>query len=195
MEIVSDISETEWREALNRFEGATIYHTPAWKRFLESVFGFMPCYLFALDETGGLRGLLPLFQIKSWITGERLCSVPFSHTCGPVGDEDCIAALIGRAIEIYRDSRGSHLEIRSRIERAGFQNVNHFSTYVLDLSSDIDQVWRKLDKGSVRRAIKKSQKSGLIVDVTKDPEDIDAFYELNTITKRNKGVPCHTLIL
>lgn len=85
MEITSSVRDSEWREALNRLEGASIYHTPEWRMLLESAFGFEPCYLFAVDETDAVRGLLPLFHIKSRITGERLCSVPFSHICGLVG--------------------------------------------------------------------------------------------------------------
>ena len=58
----------------------------------------------------------------------------------------------------------------------------------------MEQVWKKLDKGSVRWSIKKSQKSDLTIDTTKDIEDLKGFYELNCITKREKGVPCHTWV-
>lgn len=187
----TDVNECDWRGALEKWDGATIYHTPEWKRLLESVFGYKSCYLFAVDETGIVEGLLPLFQIKSRITGERLCSVPFSHICGPIGDKDSRHALIEGAVDLYRESGTSHLEIRSSIEREGFANENHFSTYILELSSDIEQVWRKLDKRSVRWSVKRSKKFDLKVDETKDKEDLEALYELNCITKREKGVPCH----
>lgn len=193
MEIASAVRENDWREALNRLEGASIYHTPEWKRVLESAFGFEPCYLFSVDETGMVSGILPLFHIKSRITGERLCSVPFSHMCGPVGDADSRNALIERAVELYRVSGAKNIEIRSNVEHEGFFNSNYFSTYILDLSPDIEHVWKKLDKGSVRWAVKRSQKAGLNVDVTRNPDDLKAFFELNCITKKDKGVPCHTL--
>lgn len=189
--ISTDVKEKEWRESLDEFEGATIYHTPEWKKLLGSTFEYKPYYLFAENETGRIEGLLPLFCIKSKLTGERLCSVPFSHMCGPVGDGDALNALIEKTICLYKDSGASHLEIRSCIEREGFQNKNYFSTYILGLSPNIEQVWRKLDKGSVRRYIEKSRKSNLTVDTTKDIEDLKGFYELNCISKRKIGVPCH----
>lgn len=128
------------------------------------------------------------------MTGERLCSLPFSHICGPVGDSDALNTLIGSAIGLNKDLGACHLEIRSCIRSEWFQNENYFSTHILELSPNIDHIWRKLDRGSVRWSIKKSQKSDLTVDITRDIEDFKDFYELNCITKREIGVPCHTWI-
>jgi lipid II:glycine glycyltransferase (peptidoglycan interpeptide bridge formation enzyme) len=57
-----------------------------------------------------------------------------------------------------------------------------------------DNIWKKLDKGSVRWAIKKSQKSGINISISNDIDDIKKFYELNCRTKKDLGVPCHSWI-
>jgi len=61
----------------------------------------------------------------------------------------------------------------------------------LELSRKPEDVWIKLNKGSVRWAINKAEKSGVTVKRTRDLEDLRAFYEINALTKKDLGVPCH----
>jgi len=100
VEIVQQVPEDEWRVYLERSSNATLYHTPEWKAFLEKTFGYESRYLFATDESGRLIGMLPLFEVRSRLTGNRLCSVPFSHECGCLGNDIAGTALIEGAITI-----------------------------------------------------------------------------------------------
>ena len=190
-EIVTKVKEDKWKKYLDNCDAASIYHTPEWKKFLEETFNYNPHYLFAEDDSGNIIGLLPLFYVKSKLTGNRLCSVPFSHICGPIGNVTAVNLLIREGINLYEGSNVNHLEIRDGVDFKGLQRQNSFSTYLLELSLNIEEVWKKLDKGSVRWAIKKSQKSGVSVDATKNMEDLKEFYELNCMTKKEIGVPCH----
>ncbi|RPJ50748.1 MAG: peptidoglycan bridge formation glycyltransferase FemA/FemB family protein [Alphaproteobacteria bacterium] len=191
VDIVKNVKENEWKSFLNNRDEATIYHTPEWKQFLEKTFGYKPEYFFAKDESGNMVGLLPLFYIKSKLTGNRLCSVPFSHICGPIGTKDISIELLEEAINLFKKSNLNSLEIREPIDDERFVNLNSFSTYVLELSSKPDDVWAKLNKGSVKRAIKKAEKSGVTVEKTRDLDDLKEFYEINATAKRELGVPCH----
>jgi len=191
VEIVRHITDEEWRHFLEGCSDATIYHTPEWKTFLEKTFDYDSHYLFATDDSGSLVGLLPLFHVKSRLTGNRLCSVPFSHECGCLGDLSARSALIDEAIGISKQNHIDKIEIRNPVGREGFQEVNAFCTHVLDLSEDPEYVWKKLDKGSVRWAIKKSENLGVTVTTSTHIEDLKEFYELNCATKQQLGVPCH----
>jgi hypothetical protein len=62
-------------------------------------------------------------------------------------------ALIGEGINLYTDLGVDYLEIRDCIDFDGFQHQNAFSTYILKLSPNIEEIWKKLDKGSVRWAL------------------------------------------
>ena len=77
------------------------------------------------------------------------------------------------------------------INSNGFHCQNSFSTYILELSSNSDETWNKLEKKSARWATTKSKKMGVRVESTKHIEDLKSFYELNCITKKDIGVPCH----
>lgn len=189
--IIKKVNEDEWNLFLGKSEGATLYHTPNWKHFLEKTFGFKSEYLFAQDESGNLAGFLPLFYIKSRITGNRLCSVPFSHTCGLLGTEDASKELLEEAINLFQKSNFDSLEIRGTINDERFVNRNSYSTYILELSPNPDDVWLKLNKGSVRRAVNKAEKAGITVETTRDQKDLKEFYEINAVNKKDLGVPCH----
>lgn len=190
MEIVSKVSLSDWEDFVNRFS-SSIYHTPQWKSFLERAFGYYPVYLYAVDASGQVVGLLPLFRVRSLLSSERLCSVPFGHVCGPLGSIEARNLLISRAVELVGEGYAGYLEIRDSVDSSSFREVNSFSTFVLGLNKDPLVVWKKLDKGSVRWAINKALKKGVKVKTTRDIEDFRAFYELNCLTKRDLGVPCH----
>lgn len=189
--ITTQVKESEWNEFLKRDRSANIYHTPKWKKILENSFGYEPYYLFAKDEYGQIEGLFPLIYLKSRITKNRLSSIPFAHVCGPVGNETAVNLLVLEGIKLFKKLKVTHFEIKSFVDFYGFKRQNAFSTYILDLSPNVEEVWKKMDKGSVRWAIKKSQKEGVSVDITKNIEDLKSFYELNCQTKKDIGVPCH----
>lgn len=191
-EIVTNVKEKEWRSFLENCDSASIFHTPEWKRFMEKTFNYEPLYLFSKDESGNVDGLLPLFYIKSKLTGNRLCSVPFSHICGYAGSSDSSEYLINEGINIYSKLNADYFEIRDSVNSDVFHSQNSFSTYILELCSDIEKTWSKLEKKSSRWAITKSKKMGVQVNCTKNIEDLKEFYEMNCLTKKDIGVPCHS---
>ena len=191
VEIKEDVPENDWRRFLDISSDATLYHTPEWKMFLEKTFGYKPRYLFATDECGQLVGMLPLFEVRSRLTGNRLCSVPFSHECTCLGDSVTRTALIDKAVSLRDCHRITKIEIRSAVENPLFHEMNAFCTHILELSQNLEETWKQLDKSSVRWAVKKAEKLGVSVTSSTDIEDLKEFYELNCITKQNLGVPCH----
>ena len=193
VEIVRHVAETEWRRFLDGCSDAALYHTPEWKTFLERTFGYLPHYLFATDDRGELIGLLPLFAVKSRLTGDRLCSVPFSHESGCLGEPIVCRTLLGEAIELSKRLRIGRIEIRNSVGHEDFHGVSDYSTYILDLAADPEETWARVHKGA-RRVIRKSERCGVTVTTSTDIEDLKAFYEMNRTNKQNLGVPCHPWI-
>lgn len=191
IEIRERVPESEWRRFLDVCSDATLYHTPEWKLFLERTFDYKSHYLFATDESGQLIGMLPLFEVKSRLMGNRLCSVPFSHECGCLGDDAACTTLIEKAIALKDEHHIEKIEIREAIRNPAFQRKNAFCTYILHLSQNPEELWKQLGKNSVRRYVKKAEKLGVSVASSTDIEDIKEFYELNCIGKQCLGVPCH----
>lgn len=190
-EIVRNVNASDWKEFLAITPAARIYHTPEWQLFLERTFPYKSRTIFSRDDSGRITGMLPLFKIESRITGKRLVSAPFSHICGPIGSPDTMLDLLNNARDIQEKEDCSVLEIRDRVHHRDFHSTVSFSTYVCDLTRSQDDLWNRLSKGSVQRAIKKTIKEGVSVEITNNGEDLKIFYELNAMTKKNVGVPCH----
>ncbi len=190
--IVRSIREEEWMRFLGGCDRATIYYTPGWKRFLDTVFPYKSHYLFAQDDTGEVVGVLPLFEVRSRLMGNRLTSAPFAHLCGPVGTGEAVFTLLGEAISLSERLSVDFLQINDLVGEPRFQRQNTFCSHILKLSPRIDLQWRRLDKGSVRWAIKKARRSGVTVDTSTSTADIRRFYELNCLTKKKLGVPAHS---
>jgi hypothetical protein len=191
LEIKTKVKKELWNEFLQKCGEATLYHTPEWKSILEDAFGFYPKYLFLVDENERVLGELPLFYVKSRLFGSHVSSLPFSHYCGYIGEKSHQNDILEKAIQMLNDTKSNYLEIRSYIDDSRFRQVGGFYTHVLELSNSPEDVWKRLDKGSVRWAIKKSKEMGLTVHVSRDLGDLKEFYELNCINKKNLGVPCH----
>jgi hypothetical protein len=191
VEIVRHVLEPEWNHFLEDDREATIYHTPEWKRFLECTFGYSSQYLFAIDECGKLMGMLPLFHVKSRLTGNRLCTVPFSHECGILGDQEIRTALINEAIDVGQHFNTGVLEIRSPVEDDRFSKAHTFNTYIVDLPEKPAELSKILRKRTTRAQIRKSETAGVNITTSSTIESIKEFYELNRITKQKLGVPCH----
>jgi CelD/BcsL family acetyltransferase involved in cellulose biosynthesis len=190
MEITKTANEDEWNELLARSDNATIYHTPEWKQFLEKTFNYKPRYLFAKDDVGDLVGMLPLFEVRSKLTGNRLSSVPFSHSCGIIGQDDVLKSLVDEAMLDFESIDAKYFEIREGNISDKFDVQNSYSTYILDVSKPIDELWTNLSSNA-RRATRKSDKIGLASHKTNSHDDLKTFYNLNSMTKKELGVPCH----
>ncbi|NQE53349.1 hypothetical protein C5S29_07125 [ANME-1 cluster archaeon GoMg3.2] len=192
--ITSKVKENEWREFLEKSESATIYHTPEWKEVLEKSFGYKPYYLFAEDEENKLCGILPLFQVKSLLTGNRLVSLPFSYICGPIADsDDILRGLVSDAKRLCDELRCRYLELKlqEQLPSIGLNLTENdcYSTFILMLSSKTEEVWRRFSKKSVRWGITKSEKDGVRVRLASTVDDFKFFSELNQKNKKGKGVP------
>ena len=190
MEIEMKVKTNLWNEFLQCCDKSTIYHTPEWKSVLENAYGYDPKYLFLVDDNGLVIGELPLFCVNSKLFGSHLSSLPFSHSCGYIGRESHRNDILESAIRISDGTKSKYLEIRDAVYHPGFREVDSFYTHILELSNKLELVWGKLDKGSVRWAIRKSMALGTSVATTRNLEDLREFYELNCMTKRDLGVPC-----
>jgi hypothetical protein len=190
IEVVQETDESIWRDFLAKKPEAGLFHTPEWRKFLCDTFNYRPYYFFAKNNSGQMTGLLPLFYIKSILTGNRLSSLPFAYRCSILGDPASQAALLTTALELVEELKPSYLEVRDSLDHSSFQFTDCYSTYILKLSNNPEEVWKTI-KGNVRRNIRQSRKYGVRVEETKDPKALKEFYHLNCITKKRLGSPCH----
>ncbi|HIC90929.1 MAG TPA: peptidoglycan bridge formation protein FemAB, partial [Syntrophaceae bacterium] len=79
--------EKEWDDYVCKSNSSTFYHMIGWKKVVEKTYGHKPIYLIA-KEDGVIKGILPLFLMKSMLFGTKLVSVPFAPYCGVCADSE-----------------------------------------------------------------------------------------------------------
>lgn len=193
MKIVSDIDSDLWKEFLAHNKDATIYHTKMWRNVLTKSFGYDSKYLFCLNENDLPVAFLPLMLIRSRIYGDRITSLPFSHICGPIGESNYFDILINYALDHYI-ADVDYCEFRFSYNKNDFSLVSNYVDHTLDLTIGYDQIYSNYDRKSVRWAVNKSKKNDVKIEVANDLQAVKDYYELNCITKKDLGVPCHPYV-
>jgi lipid II:glycine glycyltransferase (peptidoglycan interpeptide bridge formation enzyme) len=79
------------------------------------------------------------------------------------------------------------VEVRGAGSRAGSPSQEFFG-HALELSKDEEKIFAAFDP-SVRRAIRKAEKSGVTVEISRSLEGVKEFYELHCLTRKKHGAP------
>src|ERR1035438_4361514 len=110
--IVNPLDDPLWDADLAACPGATFFHTAAWARVLASSYGFEPKY-FTTRDSEGIRSLLPVMEVNSWLTGRRGVSLPFTDRVEPLAsDQSSFEALYREALVVARQRSWKYLELR-----------------------------------------------------------------------------------
>jgi hypothetical protein len=184
VQIVDPLAVADWDALVMSLPGHSFFHSSAWARTLEESYGYKPLY-FAKVENGQLRALLPMMEVDSWLTGKRGVSLPFSDVCEGLGDTKSLwdaAVLEGKKRGWkYAETRG----LTVNVEAAPSES---FYDHVLPLTSNEEKVFATFES-SVRRAIRKAEKAGPTIEISRTLEGMQTFYALHCQTRKKHGVP------
>lgn len=189
IERIDPLAETGWDEATCTFADHTVFHHSAWARVLSETYGHQPFYL-RISVHGTEAALVPLMEVNSRLTGRRGVSLPFSDFAGPLWTDSDQAPLVYAALlDLSAARHWKHLEIRGgRIPPAPANPFQTYESHHLDLRQGTAAIYQNLE-ASVRRAIRKSESSGLEVTVERNLKAMDDFYQLHGRTRRRHGLP------
>ena len=127
----SPAQRSAWDAFVTNHPHGSPFHLIAWKDTLESIFGYSPRYLVALDGEQ-IRGLLPLFLVENFIIGKVLLSTPFAVYGGILADtSEALQALSDRAKAISEELAVEHLELRNAWPEqcTGFSQIDRYVTF------------------------------------------------------------------
>ena len=186
---VNPAGDPAWDARLARHEQHSFFHSAAWARVLEGTYGFQPLYL-TRDEADEAPSLWPLMEVESWLTGRRGVALPFTDDCAPLfSRRNPPGELVQKVIDFGKARAWKHVEFRGGKEL--FEGVSpsvSFHGHTLDLLGDEPALFARLES-SVRRAVRKAEKEGVTVEITRDLEAVRTFYALHCETRRKHGTP------
>lgn len=177
----------EWDAYVARKEDATFFHLAGWYRAIGDSFGHEPHYLRAVDDAGNMRGILPLFEVKSVLFGHALVSVPFGVYGGAVADSaDIRRKLEDHAATLATDLGVDYLELRNiEQSRDDWPVKSLHATFRRELPPEDESILLSI-KNKQRAVVRKSLRNGLRSEIQ---HDVDDFFHAYSTSVRNLGTP------
>jgi CelD/BcsL family acetyltransferase involved in cellulose biosynthesis len=190
---IDPLADARWENFVSRHPHGGLAHSSSWLEILQHSYGYKPAHL-AYEEDGVLRGILPLLQVRSALTGKRLVSLPFSGPAGPLGTSQIVVdALVGGAMEMTSELGCSYLKLSGRGDwpppsETRLAVEERFMCSIVPLT-DPSRVWAGIPQRKVRQEIRRAERRGVVVRASYDREDLARFYELAVQTFRKHGIP------
>jgi serine/alanine adding enzyme len=188
--ITGDPSPEAWNRFVLGHPETTGYHQWEWRRVFERGLGHR-CHYLAASRAGRIVGVLPLVEVRSWLFGNALSSLPYVNYGGVLAETDEIAqSLLDRARTLAAERRLGFVVMRHR--RQVFPDLTaqtHKVTMLLPLGADSEKMWAALDR-KVRNQVRKAEKSGLLT-VSGGSELLDDFYPVFARNMRDLGTPVY----
>ena len=158
-------------------------------------------YFVLLDDSGDkIKAGLPVFEVKSWLTGSRLVSIPFATLCDPlISIREDLGMIFESVLKLSKELKSHNIEIRtlqssSIIKDSGLSSIRLNKHHYLHLENELDKLYKKFHRSCVRQSISRAIKSDLRLTVGETEPDLQDFYQLQLITRKRLGLPLQPYI-
>lgn len=200
----SDACRDRWNAFVQGTPGATLFHLIGWKDAVESTFGHKPHYMM-VEEDEQIRGVLPLFEVRSRLFGHALVSVPYGVYGGIVASDSETEEMLRNSARALADvMKVDYLELRNLSDGHStgpevFSDTNDpswiakdlYVTFQRPIHPDLDENLNAIPRKQ-RAMVRKGEKAGLVSRVG-GLEDLAAFYAIYATNVRDLGTPVFPL--
>ena len=189
---INPLLDPRWVDFLRRQPNASIFHSRGWLDALQKTYKYQPVVYTTSPPDSELKNGWVFCRIDSWLTGQRLVSLPFSDHCDPLmeepGDLHSVAQQLRKEQEVQQ---WKYVELRppSPVIPNGFHVSETYSLHKIDLRPTTSQLFNNLHKDSTQRKIRRAAREGLTYDEGRSEELFERFYRLVLLTRRRHQVP------
>lgn len=189
LDIIDPTQYPNWDDLLMSTSGNSIFHSSSWARVLKETYGYEPRYFTIIDQ-GRILALIPVMEVKSFLTGKRGVSLPFTDYCEPILDNGIkLQDLINSITEYGKKVGWRYVEFRGGNTLSPFTFPSFtYLRHTLNLSEKEDPIFSNF-RDSTKRNIKKAMKEGVKVKIDHSRESVEEFYGLNCMTRKQHGLP------
>ncbi len=183
------LSDSRWSDFVASHPRASVFHEPGWLKSLAATYGYRTMALTSSAPGKQLRDGIVFCEIKSWVTGSRLVSLPFSDHVEPLLNQDSAPLDMERWVQQEcRKKNWKYIEIRpasvSLPTSQPMVGSHFFWLHTLDLTRPTEQLFRNLHKSCVQRRIRHAERQQLSYERSSSEELLDEFYKLLMMTRR-----------
>ncbi|MFQ5737523.1 MAG: lipid II:glycine glycyltransferase FemX [Acidobacteriota bacterium] len=187
--VIDPEKDSRWDGFILESPTGSVYHLSSWIRVVASAYGYTS-FCLALESAGKLRGIAPFLRVNSPLTGKRLVSLPFTSYCRALFPPLETSRVVDLALKCHPDV--DYVEFRFPQEsQPVFEPPEpqlSFTTHVLNLDRSLDALVRTFHT-SVRRSIRKADRSDLRLRMAETEADLKEFYKLEVAVRKKHGLP------
>ena len=175
-----------WEAFVQRCPDTTFFHRIGWKDIIEACFGHPTHYLLA-ERDDQIVAILPLAEVKSFLFGHALVSLPFCAYGGVAAMEtEAVTALHAFARELGARIGVEHLELRDRVVReAAWPRQDLYVTFRKAIQPKVDDNLAAIPRKQ-RAMVRKGVGRGLVSGID---ADVDRFFALYADNVHRHGTP------
>lgn len=186
LKLLTSDTKQQWDEFVLAHPDGEFFHLSGWQHILEQVYCH-PCWFYFVEQQGRILGLLPLAQIKSWLFGNKLISLPFSVSAGILSiDPDASRLLLEQAKTLGESLKVDCIELRHRRETlSDWLTKPSHENFACELAATPEQILASIKKKQ-RAVVRQS----LVNDLSYQIEmSVEPFYSIYSESVRNLGTP------
>jgi hypothetical protein len=190
------LEDSRWDRFVASHPLSSAFHTSGWLTALQRTYGYEPIVYTTTAPSSELENGIVFCRVKSWLSGFRLVSLPFSDHCQPlVNDPRLMTQFIEWLEHLRQHEHWKYLELRlAFVESMPIASENiapaeEHCLQILDLRPDLDTLFRGFHKSCVQRKIHRAEREGLIYEEGRSDAILAKFYFLLILTRRRHGLP------
>jgi hypothetical protein len=189
--VIDPLRDPRWAALVERHPKASVFHTVEWLRALQRTYGYEPIAYTTSRPGNDLENGFVFCAVRSWLTGRRLVSLPFSDHCEPLAQSADELRELGRFLQNGGAGRWRYVEMRPTDAEpaAPFQAASSWAWHRVDLSPEPAALMRRFHRDCVQRKIRRAEREGLTYEAGRDPRLLDSLYALLHMTRERHGVP------
>ncbi len=192
-EIATSEELKTWNQIILKCQYSEALHSIEWCSALRLNFRQMtPLYLLIKDDKDNIVATMPCFLFNPIPCIKTLLSMPWTLPGGPLflTYEDVFSAVLSVSNKLDEISLkfhsyktvitlppNCHSDIHKGLISSGYTPEDKCFTHILDVRNGYESVWNSYNK-RIRGAVRKADKSGVIVSETQSEKDMEDFYKL-----------------
>ena len=194
---INPLTDPRWPEFLERHPQSSVFHTTGWLRALQRTYEYKPVVYTTSGPGRALTSGIPFCQVRSWITGHRLVSLPFSDHCEPLVERDEeLQELLLTLQQDVRNGKWKYIELRPVSANGNFIQTEQSYTkskgyylHKLDLSPELDTIFGNFHKTFIRAKIRRAEREQVVYEKGRSEDLLNRFYNLQVKTRRIHQIP------
>jgi CelD/BcsL family acetyltransferase involved in cellulose biosynthesis len=196
---LNPLQDPRWQRLVDRHARASVFHTTCWLEALRRTYGYEPVVYTTTPLGKELSNGIVFCLIRSWLSGGRLVSLPFSDHCEPLASGDELAELMDWLRTSRPRKRWKYVELRpvsadGVAHKRDVTKSESFSLQVLDLRPSLDTLFHNFHKSCVQRKIHRAERENLAYNEGRSDDLLRKFYDLLLLTRRRHGLPPQPLV-